>query len=93
MAEPDKAEHGVKFGCGFLLGLVLGGLASARFFFDSGSSIVVATLLDWRKIGRNYVYKAIQPAAARPFALFLISNILGFNLVNNSLSDCDYPGG
>jgi uncharacterized membrane protein YgaE (UPF0421/DUF939 family) len=41
----DRAERATRFGCGFLLGVVLGGLLAARLFFDNGYSFFAATTL------------------------------------------------
>jgi hypothetical protein len=35
----------VRFGCGFLFGVVFGGAAAVRTFYDSGYTVVAATIL------------------------------------------------
>lgn len=45
MNDPDKTEKGIRFGCGFLVGLVFGGLGAARLFYESGNTIVAAALV------------------------------------------------
>lgn len=45
MRTVDRAEKATRFGCGFLLGIVLGGLFAARLFFDNGHSFLAATIL------------------------------------------------
>lgn len=44
MESPNKTEKGIRFGCGFILGLILGGLGAAKMFYDSGNTIVAVTL-------------------------------------------------
>lgn len=45
VSSPDTQEKGVRFGCGFVLGLLLGGLGGARMFFDDGSAILAVTIV------------------------------------------------
>lgn len=45
MEHPDNAEKGIRFGCGFVFGIVLGGIAALRVFYDEGNSAVVMAVV------------------------------------------------
>lgn len=45
MDSTDRTEKATRFGCGFLFGIVLGGFAAARSFYESGFMILIATAL------------------------------------------------
>lgn len=38
--KPDGIEKGIRFGCGGLLGLIIGGGISFRFFYNSGFVVI-----------------------------------------------------
>lgn len=40
----DRGENATRFGCGFVFGLVLGGFAAARVFYDSGYTVLAVTV-------------------------------------------------
>lgn len=44
MASSDKTEKAVRFGCGFVAGLAVGGLSTAYAFYDSGFPIVAVSI-------------------------------------------------
>lgn len=44
MTTVDSAEKITRFGCGFLLGAIFGGLLAARLFYENGYSILAATV-------------------------------------------------
>ena len=43
MSPPDKAEKGIRFGCGFLFGLVLIGMSSLWWAFSDRNLYIVTT--------------------------------------------------
>jgi len=45
MEFSDKPERRIRFGCGFILGLILGGIGAARMFYDNGNTIIAVTLV------------------------------------------------
>lgn len=45
MSTVDKGEKVTRFGCGFLFGVVFGGLLAARLFYENGYSAIAATVL------------------------------------------------
>lgn len=42
---PDRAEKATRFGCGFFFGVVFGGIASARLFYENGLVVLETTAL------------------------------------------------
>jgi hypothetical protein len=44
LASPDKTEKAVRFGCGFIAGLAVGGLGTAYAFYDSGFPIIAISI-------------------------------------------------
>jgi len=45
MHNPGKAEKRVRFGCGFVFGLLVGGILSVRWYYEGGNSTAVAILV------------------------------------------------
>ena len=41
----ERAEKATRFGCGFLFGVVFGGFAAARLFYENGFVVLAATAL------------------------------------------------
>jgi len=41
----DSAEKGIRFGCGFVFGLLVGGISSLRWYYEAGNSTAVATIV------------------------------------------------
>lgn len=44
MASSNKTEKTVRFGCGFIAGLAVGGLSAAYAFYDSGFPIIAISI-------------------------------------------------
>lgn len=45
MGTSGKTEKRVRFGCGFVFGLLLGGLSAATKFYDDGNTIIAVALV------------------------------------------------
>ena len=45
MQPIDGTEKGIRFGCGFFLGLVFGGLGAARWIYEDGHTIVATAIV------------------------------------------------
>lgn len=45
MGNRARTEKRVRFGCGFVLGLLLGGISAATKFYDDGNTIVAVALV------------------------------------------------
>jgi hypothetical protein len=45
MEFSDRPEKGIRFGCGFVLGLILGGIGAAGMFYEDGKTIIAVALV------------------------------------------------
>lgn len=56
MNSADRAEKATRFGCGFLVGVIFGGLLAARLFYENGYAVLGATALASTILGLAAMY-------------------------------------
>lgn len=45
MTQPDTQEKGLRFGCGFVFGLIVGALSFGLVFYGSGTAVVTVSVI------------------------------------------------
>jgi len=45
VSRPDAAEKGLRFGCGFLFGIIVGGIIAALQFYDDGQTAIAVAIV------------------------------------------------